>query len=578
MEPGVPVTETLERPAERRAAPRQDTSTPRPRTRGFAALPAVGAGAALAGAILLAVRVVGDVRGKPLFEDEAVAGLVSARPFREVLETVWWERGGAPLHFVLSHLAVAPGGSPYALRWLSVAFALAAIPVAWDLGRRLGGHVAAGATAFVVAASPTLWVYGSFGRMYSVYVFVVALAADLFVRALEERTTRAALVAALAALLVPAAHPYGIFFVAVEAAVAVWLWRGRPLRAGLPVAALGLGLVPFVVADLRLADRFSVGLEGEGSVAPPGDAWLQLGRAFQATAGGSGWTLAVAGVLAASGLAVLVRRRSYAFVVLVLGSAALPPVLLFLARTSSAPGLSPRHLAYLVPLFAALVGVGVARLAEGRSVPAAALALAGAGVLLALAPVGGIRDPRDWPNDVLGGGAPEAALGGADELTPAEEWLEANVDPGAVLFPYSVVYLAALPETRDGDALPYAQRETLLRSLGRIDPPVPELFVSVPIGASEIDYGRLDELLGAGFERVRLGGWLLVSGSGPYADDRDVLWGIYTALVAARESTVGFRQDELGWYYTTTLWVVCGSLRSLGEACPPEESALNLNQ
>jgi hypothetical protein len=569
------VTETLERPAEREAARPAGRSLASPRASRLAALPALGLGAALAGAVLLAVRIVEGVRGKPLFEDEAVAGLVSARPFAEVLETVWWERGGAPLHFVLSHLALAPDGSPYALRWLSVVFALAAIPLAWDLGRRLGGHVAAGAAALVVAASPMLWVYGSFGRMDSLYVFAAALAADLFVRALEQRTTRAAISAALAALLVPAAHPYGIFLVAVEAAVALWLWRGRPLRAGLPVAAVGLGLVPFLVADLRLADRFSVGLDGEGSVAPPGDAWLQLGRAFQATAGGSGWTLGVAAALAAVGLVVLLRRRAYAFPVLVLGSAALPPVLLLLARTSDAPGLSPRHLAYLVPLVAALVGVGVARLVRGRGTPAAALALAGLGVVLALGPISGIRDPRDWPNDVLGGGSPETALGAPREVAAARDWLEANVDPGAVLYPYSAVYLAALPKAREGDALPYAQRETLLRALGRVDPPVPELFVSVPIGESGVDYERLDALLGDELERARLGGWLLIRGEGPYEEDRDVLWGIYTALAAARDSTVGSRSDELGWYYTTTLWVVCGSLRSLGETCPPRDSALN---
>jgi hypothetical protein len=569
------MTETIERAAERES-PRRSEPTPEPRRRRpVPALAVLGVGTALAGAILLAVRIVEDVRGKPLFEDEAVAGLVSARPFGEMLETVWWERGGAPLHFVLSHLALAPDGSPFALRWLSVVFALASVPLAWDLGRRLGGHVAAGATAFVVAASPMLWVYGSFGRMYSLYVFVSALAIDLFVRALEHRTRRAALAAALAAWLVPAVHPYGIFLVLVEAAIGLWLWRGRPLRAGVPVGLVGLALVPFLVADLRLAERFSVGLDGEGSVAPPGDAWRQLGEAFQAAAGGSGWTLAVCALLAVVGFGVLVQRRVYALVALVIGAAALPPLLLLLAKTSSAPGLSPRHLAYLVPLVAALIGLGVARLVRGFGLPVAAAGLAAAAVVLALAPIGGIRDPRDWANDVLGGGAGDAALGSARQVAGAKAWLEASVGPGAVLYPYSAVYLAALPVTREGDALPYAQRETLLRALDRVDSPVPEVFVSVPVGESDVDFPRLDAELGDGFERVRAGRWLLIRGRGPYADDRETLWAIHTALSASRDATVGFRQDELGWYYTTTLWVVCGSLRSLGETCPPAESASN---
>jgi hypothetical protein len=135
--------------------------------------------------------------------------------------------------------------------------------------------------------------------------------------------------------------------------------------------------------------------------------------------------------------------------------------------------------------------------------------------------------------------------------------------------------LSALPATREADALPYAQRETVLRALDRVEPPVPEVYASVPIGESIIDYERLDALLGDEIERVRFGGWLLFRGSGPYQDDQEVLWGIYATLSAARDSTEGFRRAELDWYYTTTLWVLCDSLRSLGETCPPRDSALN---
>ena len=49
---------------------------------------------------------------------------MSARPLGELIPTVLWDRGGAPLHFVLSHLTLALDSSPEALRWLSVVFAL----------------------------------------------------------------------------------------------------------------------------------------------------------------------------------------------------------------------------------------------------------------------------------------------------------------------------------------------------------------------------------------------------------------------------------------------------------------------
>ena len=128
----------------------------------------------------------------------------------------------------------------------------------------------------MAGASTVLALYGTVGRMYALLAFVSALSADLFARALQLRTARAAFVAALAAVLLPAVHPYGAIVVAVEAAVALAVWRGRPLRPALPVLAVGLLLVPFAVADLRLADRFTVGVEGEESLAGPGDAWAQL--------------------------------------------------------------------------------------------------------------------------------------------------------------------------------------------------------------------------------------------------------------------------------------------------------------
>ena len=75
-----------------------------------------------------------DVAAKPLYEDEAISGLISMRPLREVLETVVLDRGGAPLHFALAHLAFAIDASPEALRWLSVLCALGAVPLTFDLG------------------------------------------------------------------------------------------------------------------------------------------------------------------------------------------------------------------------------------------------------------------------------------------------------------------------------------------------------------------------------------------------------------------------------------------------------------
>lgn len=540
-------------------------SPPSPASRRFASLLALGAIGAGAG--LLLARLVGDVRGKPLFEDEAVSGLISARPLPEVVETVMWERGGGPLHFVLSHATLAVDASPYALRWLSVVFALAALPLCWDIGRRVGGPVAGAVAALVAATSSFFLVYGTFARMYTLYVFAAALAIDLFLVAKERRSGRWAFAAAAAAWLLPAIHPYGAFLVAAEALVALWLWRGRPLRPALPALAVVLAMVPFAVADLRLADRFGVGVDGESAIAAPADAWGQLGRAFAATAGGEGVAAGIAIALVAAGLLVLARREP-AFVALCLVAFLLPPLLLVLVRSGTEPGLSPRHIVYVVPLAAALIGVAVAAAVRKRGPLVAAGAVVLAGTLLAVAPFGGIRDPRDWQNDVLGGGPPETALGAEENVAAAASWLNDTVGAGDVLFPYSAVYWAGLPATGEASVLPYSQRELILRAVERIEPPVGRVVVSVPLGDGRLDREQLEQALGGGFVVHPFGGWLLVEATGPFPDERVVLLAVSHALRSSREAITD-GSGALGWYFNVTLAALCGSVRERwGDACP----------
>ena len=127
-------------------------------------------------AAFLLARIVPDVSGKPLFDDEVVAGLTAVHPFGELLDIVIFDRGGAPLHFVLAHVALWFDASPEALRWLSIVFAIATIPVCWNLARRLGGPVAGAVAAIVAGTSSMLAVYGSVGRMYAIFAFASALA------------------------------------------------------------------------------------------------------------------------------------------------------------------------------------------------------------------------------------------------------------------------------------------------------------------------------------------------------------------------------------------------------------------
>jgi hypothetical protein len=508
---------------------------------------------ALAGstAFLLA-RLVPDVRGKPLFDDEVLAGLTAVHPLGEVLEIVLADRGGAPFHFVLAHVALLVDPSAEALRWLSLVFALATIPVCYDLGRRLGGRTAGIVSAVVAATSSMLAVYGTVGRMYALFAFASAVAVDLFVRALDRRTPRAALGAAAAAWFLPAVHPYGLVVVGIEALVALILWRGRPLRPALPIFGLAVALTPFVIADIRLSERFGVGAFERESVAPPDFAAQQLGEALAAFAGGQGLLALAFFGAALGGLFVATRGRPAfgAFAVLVLAAI---PVLMIVVRAEEEliHLLSPRHLTFALPIWAALVGAGVARAV--RDLPPV---LATAGVIAvvaaaALAP-SGITDPRIDP------AADRASLAG-----PAA-WVRSRADDRSVLLFYSPVYVAALPETDGATAVSRSGRP--LRMVERAEYPASSVILALPLAGTRVNEKALLARLGPGSAVGAFPEWLLLEMAGPLTGRHSVLAAGRDALVAARASTrrrdLTFRRALQGGLVT-----VCGALSELRAPC-----------
>ena len=435
------------------------------------------------------------------------------RPLGEVLDTVVLDRGGAPLHFVLAHAAFWVDPSADALRWLSVAAALAAVPLCFDLGRRLGGAEAGFVAAAVTASSTALAVYGSFGRMYALFVFVAALFSDLFVRALQVRTTGAVAAAAAAGWLLPAVHPYGAIPAGVALLAAAALWSRRPLSAAWPVVVATIAATPFLFADLRLADRAAIG-DGQRSLASPGEAWRELETALSSFAGGAGLPLLFFSALALVGLVELVRREP-AFAALTL-SILVAPILFVLIRTEATPDLSPRHLFYGLPLWAATIGVGMTKFLR----PKLAVAVV---VLIAIAsPASSLRDPREI-------GFATAAPGDAPSV---------RADANDLLLPYSAVFLASLPDVRSGLALPHAPGDEILDALEHAEEPIGAVHIAVPTP-----------------------GWTLLTADGPFSKAE--------ALAAAARRLRAFEQrpgleEWLNWIEPG----LCEALRGLGESCP----------
>ena len=503
----------------------------------------IGAAGAVGAIAFLAIRLQSQVGTKPYFEDEAVAGLIAVRPLPEVIHTVLWERGGSPLHFVLAHVVLSVWPTVDALRWLSVACALGAVACAYALGRELAGDLAGAVAAWIVATSALLHVYGTFGRMYSLLALVGGLNMLLFLRALERPTRMRVSLAAASAWLLAATHPFGGIPVALEAVVAAWLWwPGRDVRRAIPVIVAGVATAPLAVAELRLALRFDVSTSSGTALGSGGSAGTQLDSAARGFAGGGGILFWIFLVLALVGAAAVARRS---LLLTIVGAAALllPPLLSLVARVqdTSTAFLSARHLLQSLPFWAALIGVGTVRVAAWRSARAAVPLVAAVAVaLLAVVTPASARDPRTHFVFLANAGDvhTSAAVG---------DWLSQRIEPGDLLFPYSIPYLRALKAARQARSLPRGQARTLVASIDDLHG-AQRLWIAVPLGANEKPLAaQLRALRRTDVVQV-FPRWLIVGARPPLSGRRQILRSLVatvdaTAALVPNSDTVHQYQD-----------------------------------
>jgi mannosyltransferase len=161
----------------------------------------------------------------------------------ETLHHVVHSENTPPLWYVLEWgVSRVLGTGVVALRLLSALAGIAAVPVAWGIGRELAGSRAAIVTAALVASSPLLVWYSQEARAYSLFVLCASLALLCFVRALREPSTRRLAAFALAASLALLTHYFAVFLLVP---MVVWLlWdatvRGNDRENGAPHARRSL--------------------------------------------------------------------------------------------------------------------------------------------------------------------------------------------------------------------------------------------------------------------------------------------------------------------------------------------------
>jgi 4-amino-4-deoxy-L-arabinose transferase-like glycosyltransferase len=330
---------------------------------------------------LLAGAALRFIAPSALWLDEAQS-VVIARSAPRGLFAALRQDGSPPLYYLLLHGWTSVFGTgAAAVRALSGLFSVLALPVAWVLGRRLGGPRVAIALTLLLASSPFAIRYASETRMYSLIVLLVLLggaAVDWAVRRPGPWPVAAVAVSGAALLLT---HYWAAYLLAALGLVALagLRWhRAAACRVLTGLALSGLLFLPWLpTLRWQLAHTGTpwAGAGGLAAITAALAGWQGGGRVTGVLLGYAFVVLAVLALIAvpAGDVVRLGASRSpvrWGLLALSLGTL----VIAGLVSLLTASAVAGRYTSVALPPFLALVALGVAGL-PGRRTRAAVLAL-----------------------------------------------------------------------------------------------------------------------------------------------------------------------------------------------------------
>ncbi|HEX3621608.1 MAG TPA: glycosyltransferase family 39 protein [Acidimicrobiales bacterium] len=242
-----------EAPASRRAGPRPAEPDDDLRPAGGVPWAALGLGLTLVLGLVVRFATV-----SALWLDEAQTVAIAKLPLSKLPEGLRHD-GAPPLFYVLLHGWIRIfGDGNLSVRFLPGVFAVAAVPLAWVAGRRLGGRTVAWSAVVLLASSPFAARYATETRMYSLVVLLVLVGYLAVMELLERpRSRRAAVGVALVTAALLYTHYWSLYLLAVTGAIFVALALRAPspardgARRGLVAMAVGsLTFVPWLPAFL----------------------------------------------------------------------------------------------------------------------------------------------------------------------------------------------------------------------------------------------------------------------------------------------------------------------------------------
>jgi mannosyltransferase len=196
--------------------------------------------------VLTAVSALWGISARSLWLDEAFTVMHSRLPTGEFFRIATEREANAVLHSTFMHAWIQVSQAEWWLRLPSAIAVTALVPVTYLLGRRLF-HARVGVVAAVlVAANGYVAEYAQEGRGYALLMVMAAASTLLFVRYLQEPSSRTWWPWVLLTCLLGYAHFFGALVIGAQV-LALLLRRGLPTparRAWLGVAVIGLAHIP----------------------------------------------------------------------------------------------------------------------------------------------------------------------------------------------------------------------------------------------------------------------------------------------------------------------------------------------
>jgi uncharacterized membrane protein len=161
---------------------------------------------------------------RPLHNDEGVTLQVASHASaHQVLDVAVNYRHGPPLHYLLVHASLLWRDDMLGMRLPSALLGILTVALAFGFGRELLGRHGGGPVAAIVASSPVVVHLGQFARGYTAMLAGSFASLWLLLVLLRTRQARYIALYGLAALLLAAAHPFGLFALASELVILVVL-------------------------------------------------------------------------------------------------------------------------------------------------------------------------------------------------------------------------------------------------------------------------------------------------------------------------------------------------------------------